>query len=320
MSSISVTSLSDDLPFGARISGVTHAVLDDAEVRRQICDVFEDRAMIVFEGVEPSADMQLKLSNVFGPLKEHPVPAQETVQDERMVGVIDMQHKPGDPSIGIVEVNGEQLSCWLPWHFDHCYNNELNRAGILRAVEIPSAGGLTGFVDGVQLYEDFSPELLRQIEGQTIIYTLDLAYAHMRFGLPESFREIKVQPSVLEACAQAKLMPRALHPAVWSLKSGAKVLHVSPWMAVGIQGHEDPEGDALLEAVCKEIEAKAVPYFHKWKSTDMLIWDNWRMLHRVSGHNPNEARRMHRTTIKGDYGLGSFENNAEGGKILEMEV
>jgi hypothetical protein len=27
---------------------------------------------------------------------------------------------------------------------------------------------------------------------------------------------------------------------------------------------------------------------------------------------------MYRTTIKGDYGLGRFENDAQGGKILEM--
>ena len=32
------------------------------------------------------------------------------------------------------------------------------------------------------------------------------------------------------------------------------------------------------------------------------------------------ARRMQRTTIKGDYGLGYFENNGKGDKILEMTV
>ena len=31
------------------------------------------------------------------------------------------------------------------------------------------------------------------------------------------------------------------------------------------------------------------------------------MLHCVTGTNPGNVRRMHRTTIKGDYGLGYFE-------------
>ena len=107
--------------------------------------------------------------------------------------------------------------------------------------------------------------------------------------------------------AQSKHEPRALHPAIWQRESGEKVLHVSPWQAAGIQGHEDPAGDALFEALCQEIYAKMRPYWHYWKSTDMVIWDNWRFLHCVSGHDPKHSRRVHRATIEGDYGLGSLE-------------
>ncbi len=40
----------------------------------------------------------------------------------------------------------------------------------------------------------------------------------------------------------------------------------------------------------------------------MLIWDNSRMLHRGMGCNAGERRTIHRTTIKGDYGHGHWEN------------
>jgi taurine dioxygenase len=208
----------------------------------------------------------------------------------------------------------------LPWHFDHCYNNELNRAGVLHAVEIPAQGGMTGFADGIQLYRTLSPELRQQLEDQRVIYTLDLRYSHMRFGKPKSFRNVKPGAGHEQMVEYARTLPRAIHPAIWTRKSGEKVLHVSPWMAVGIEHHEDPQGDALLEAVCEEIAEKVHPYFHKWKHTDMLIWDNWRMLHSVSGHDPEHARRMQRTTIKGDYGLGFFENGGKGATLLEMTV
>ena len=69
-----------------------------------------------------------------------------------------------------------------------------------------------------------------------------------------------------------------------------------------------------------EIRDKAVPYIHHWKPRDMVIWDNWRVLHSVNGCDPHYPRRMHRTTIKGDYGLGYFENKGVGDKILEMTV
>jgi taurine dioxygenase len=220
----------------------------------------------------------------------------------------------------VVEIEGRQLGQWLPWHFDHCYNNELNRAGVLRAIEIPTEGGMTGFADGIQLYRALSPELLRSIEGSNVVYTLDLRYSMMRFGMPATFREIRAKDGQARVAEFAKTLPRAIHPAVWTRQSGEKVLHVSPWMASGIEHRENPEGDALFEAVCQEIVAKVKPYFHQWKPTDMLIWDNWRMLHCVSGHDPQQPRRMQRTTIKGDYGLGYFENNGKGDRILEMTV
>jgi taurine dioxygenase len=112
-------------------------------------------------------------------------------------------------------------------------------------------------------------------------------------------------------------MPRAIHPAVWTRKDGRKVLHVSPWMAEGVEGRENAEGDALLQAVCHEISKKARPYCHRWTANDMLIWDNWRMLHSVSGTPPQYFRRMQRTTIKGDYGLGRFEGGSVGHAVLE---
>jgi taurine dioxygenase len=318
MAAIKVTPLQAELPFGARVSGITRELAQDEAVRKQLTDLFEDRGIIVFENVEPSSEMHVALSNVFGPLKDHPVPTVSRVDANTMPGVIDMRVNPSDATV--VELEGRQLSTWLPWHFDHCYNNELNRAGVLRAIDVPEEGGMTGFADGIDLYNSFPPHLLKSIEGRNIIYTLDLRYSKMRFGAPKSFRLIKEQSGHAETAEYAKKLPRAIHPAVWTRKSGEKVLHVSPWMSVGIEGHEDSAGDRLLEEVFQEVLAKVRPYFHKWKLTDMLIWDNWRMLHSVSGHNPQKPRRMQRTTIKGDYGLGYFENNGTGDKILEMTV
>ena len=41
-----------------------------------------------------------------------------------------------------------------------------------------------------------------------------------------------------------------------------------------------------------------------WQQDDMVLWDNWRMLHSARGVPPGEARKMRRTTIAGDYALG----------------
>lgn len=318
MAHLDIRPLQEDLSFGVRIRGVTRAQLQAEALRRQINDLFERKGMIVFEEIEPSSEMHVALSNVFGPLKEHPVPSVARVDQATLPGVIDMQNNGGES--GMVEIDGKRMAQWLPWHFDHCYNNELNRAGVLRAIEIVPEGGETGFADGIDLYKAISPGLLRQIEGRNILYRLNVLYAEMRFGRPRGFVDVVPKTGGQAVNDHAKTMPRALHPAVWTRKSGEKVLHVSPWMAEGIEGQEDAQGDALLEAVCQEINAKVQPYYHAWKLTDMLIWDNWRMLHAVTGADPRYPRRMQRTTIKGDYGLGAFEHGGTGGKILEMTV
>jgi taurine dioxygenase len=317
MAGITITPLQDDLPFGVRIQGVTHEALQDEAVRKQINDAFVAKGMIIFEDVEQSDEMQLALSEVFGPLKEHPVKAVSRVDSDRLPGVIEIRSVPGR---GIVEVDGRRVSHWLPWHFDHCYNDELNYAGVLRSVERVDEGGITGFLDGVALYEVFPEELRARLEGKEVIYTLSTQYDELKFGRPAEYRMIEPKPSSPEFKAQAAAMPRAIHPAVWTRDTGEKVLHVSNYMAQGVVGQENAEGDALLEEVCQTINtlAETCSYHHKWRPTDMVIWDNTRMLHAVSGNRPEDSRLMYRTTIKGDYGLGRWENGAASGKELEV--
>jgi taurine dioxygenase len=298
-----------DLSFGARIQGVNWAKLQDGGVRQHVAALFDEYGVLIFEDVEPSDEMQAEVSKLFGPLKDHPIQSVGRVDHNRFPGVIVIKPDPGRTPI--VEVDGQLRVNWQPWHFDHFYNNELNRGGVLRSVITPPEGGQTAFADGIQLYRALSPALRAAIEGQHIVYSYDrLLFANQRFGLPNSFREVRPPDaegarSVMET---AQRLSRAVHPAVWTRSSGEKVLHVSGYGAVGIEGRENDEGNALLEAVCQEIRSKALAYIHEWHPTDMVAWDNWRMLHEGLGVDPRHDRCVHRTTIQGDYGLGYWEN------------
>lgn len=322
MSAITVRNLQDDLSFGSAISGVNWETLADEGVRQQIRDVFVARGLIIFEDVESSAKMQVAISKVFGPLKDHPT--KSTPRDKETggeaQGVIDMHYYPSDDPDnvdGLVEINGQRLARFAPWHFDHCYNDELNYAGVLRAPINAPEGGKTGFMDGIETYKQFPKELLAKIEKLNIIYTLDTRLSKMRFGI--NFKPLGEAPQIAALLKEVAIFPRAMHPAVWTRKTGEKVLHIGPWMSVGVEHNEDAEGDALFDEICHEITRLGKgtsAYWHDWKSTDMVIWDNHRMLHAVEGCDAKYERQTLRTTIKGDYGHGYFEDGKKVGEVF----
>lgn len=296
--------------FGSRIGGVTCENVTEEASRARIWREFEERGLLVFEGIEQTSEMQLALSSVFGPLKDHPVAEVERAEEDLAPGIIDLNSGPDhDPTI--IELDGKTLHNWLPWHFDHAYNNELNRAGVLRPVIIAPEGGMTGFADGIALYNRLQPALRSRVEGLRILYSLQYLIGNMRFGKPASLRETRTADAAEKVIEAGKRWPRAIHPAVWTRRSGEKVLHVSLLHTAGIEGREDAGGEALLEELCGAVNANSEAYFHQWQPGQMLVWDNWRVLHCVTGADPKYPRRLFRTTIEGDYGLGSFEARDE---------
>lgn len=305
---VRLVDLREDLPFGAKVLGATRENLKDESTRALIKQAFEDRGLLVFEEVEESPLMQLAISDVLGPLKDHPVASVARTDQNLAPGVIDLNSNMDDQVI--VELDGKPLANWLPWHFDHAYNNELNRAGVLRPILIVPEGGLTGFADGIDLYARLSPDLRKRIEGLNVIYHLGTMTMNMRVGKPATLRGLRNSAEGVRVEEEARKVPRAIHPAVWTRNSGETILHVGMLHAVGIEGHEDPEGNALLEEIYRAIADNPNAYYHQWKLGQMLTWDNWRVLHCVTGSDPKYPRRMHRTTIRGDYGLGHFEGGA----------
>ena len=63
---------------------------------------------------------------------------------------------------------------------------------------------------------------------------------------------------------------------------------------------------AWLKDLANHIVDERHAYFHAWRKNDMVVWDNWRVLHSAKGV-PLDCRRLAvRTTILGDYGHGRY--------------
>ena len=328
MTQVVVEDLRSDLQFGSIVRGGDWDTLKDERTRQMLRDLFSERGLLVFKDVEPSSRMQVAISRVFGPLKDHPTKTtprdEETGDDEH--GVIDMHYKPGETGGpydgGLVRIDGQVLTRYSPWHFDHCYNDELNYAGVLRSPVSPPALGRTGFMDGIECYRQFPKALRDRIEGLNVIYTLDTRLSKMKYGVNFEL-EGGDMPIARQMLSEVATFPRAMHPAVWTRETGEKVMHIGSWMSFGLEHHEDAEGDKLLDDVCHQINEMGKgtsAYWHEWSPTDMVIWDNHRMLHAVEGCDPAYERHTIRTTIQGDYGLGYFEDGKKIGEVYREEV
>lgn len=284
--------------FGAVVLGVTGSAIDDPAVQQSLRELWIDKGLLVFRGTDGERTTQVGLSRIFGEFELHPAAY------ARLPGHPELTQLHYDPDSGfIVDIDGDVRGAYLPWHSDLIYVDRINRGGLLRAVRIPARGGATGFIDQIGLYARLPETLKQRIDGLNVIYHADFNPELKKFG-----RKVVVKRHVdgaAERYAEIGRLPYVAHPMVFAqAETGRKVLNVSPWFAIAIEGMAAPAGDALLAQVVEHCEDETNAYYHVWQPGDMVLWDNWRMLHCAYGVPPAETRTVERTTIKGDYQLG----------------
>ena len=314
MAGFTIGELPGQARFGAVVSGLEPATLDDPTVRGALFELWIARGVVVFKGMAGGMETQLRLSAIYGEPEVHPMMAGTDIRTEhRALTPIEFEREHGN----IYEVNGEELGGYLPWHFDGAYVDRINHGGILRPEVLPVRGGATGFLDQIAAY-DLLPERLRQrLEGLNVVYSYQPDLTRAKFG-PRADRLVQMSELFRKGMDHPSVQVRAIHPLVYQQAgTGRRVLHFSPWFADGIEGLETAEGDALLAEVAGYALNPELAYYHQWQPGDMVLWDNWRMLHCACGVPPGERRIMRRTTIVGDYGLGRREwaGAAAGGMV-----
>jgi len=301
--------LAEGLPFGGIVRGLTREHLRDQENCERLRNLWIDKGVLLFRDGDGSRDMQCELSAVFGELKEFPFVESRSEDHPQLVKI---KYYPEDGSC--YEVNGEQIGGWIPWHTDMIYLDQINRGGILRPVQLPSSGGQTGFSDQIAAYDRLPQHLRDRIEGLHVVYTADLNYGNAKFAGQQSVKFLRGANSFMKIMERMYQYPRVLHPLVYTqVETGRKVLNFSPGFADGIYEMGGPKGEALLAELLEYCIDPATTYFHDWQEDDLLLWDNWRVLHCAAGVPPQETRVMERTNISGDYALGrKLDGNGEG--------
>jgi taurine dioxygenase len=296
-----VEKLSETLSFGCLVTGLTPEDLEDAATREILRQRWEIDGLVIFRGSKVTPAYQVALSECFAETIIHPVREIRHPDNEKLIRLVS---DPQGDDEDLIEVDGVPGCGWLPWHKDIIFTAKINHGGILHATKITSRGGETGYVDQIEAYERLPDALKQQIEGLEVVYKfgpLETSPWHAR----EHVRYVKTGPANRSMYARAERdWPPVVHPLVFTQPAtGRKALNLSPRFAQYILGLETTASNAMLTRLSNHLWDSPA-YYHRWQADEMVLWDNWRMLHRVTPAPADEVRIVERTTLGGDYGLG----------------
>jgi taurine dioxygenase len=257
--------------------------------------------LVIFRGSKVTPEFQVDLSDCFADTIVHPVAEIRHPDNEKLIRLVS---NPQGEDEDLIEVDGVVGCGWLPWHKDIIFTEKINHGGILHATKITTSGGETGYIDQIDAYDRLSQVLKRQIDDLEVVY---------KFGPVESspwcsreqVRYLKVGPANRSMYERAERdWPAVVHPLVFTqMETGRKALNLSPRFAQYVLGMDSSDSDTLLTDLSNHLWDSPA-YFHRWQPDEMVLWDNWRMLHRVTPAPFEEVRIVERTTLGGDYGLG----------------
>jgi taurine dioxygenase len=171
-----------------------------------------------------------------------------------------------------------------------------SRGSLLYAIEIPEQNGRTlgdtRFTSTAAAYEALPAEIKERIADLRATFSL----AHHRSKLMADGAD----ENPLTEEQQAKV-PVAVHKIVQDHPvTGRKCLFVNEGHAVEILDLPQNEGRALLDMLCRHATKPEFVYRHRWRTGDLLMWDNVATQHIAEFDYALPQRRyLLRTTLEG---------------------
>jgi len=260
-----------------------------------------EHGLLLIRDPDVTAESQIAFSRSFGELEAHPLGKTVRSSEHEELLVLDNRD---ETQAYVSYYDGRPLAGRLFWHSDLIYTGAPNQGAVLRAVEIPEEDGLTGFVDQARAYDSLPETMKQRIKGLEVVYRWDVDMTQNRYVDRSSYEP---GPKAPKKASDMNLpdFPDCAYPiALVHPESGRDILNISPMFLHRIVGLPDDESDAILRELVEHVTQPELAYYHHWKPDDVILWDNWRMMHSATGTAPGVKRIIHRTTILGGVELG----------------
>jgi taurine dioxygenase len=262
---------------GVEVSGIDLRTLDDVSFRLLYQAWLEHNVLVVVDQ-ELTIHEFLAYSRRFGVVVPHPSKSTRhaDVPEITLLGA-NKFNPDGSLNQAIYRRGAEG------WHTDGAYDAIPFKATQLYALAVPDTGGDTLFASGYAAYDAMPERLKQRLDGVLGAFTYGgRCKAHVLLDPGDRDR------------------PPVMHPIIRThSETGRRSLYFDPGKIMYIQGVTDAESDALIEELTDLMIQPDGQYRHRWRTGDVVIWDNRCSYHRAAGDYPPEQDRIHwRTSIK----------------------
>ncbi len=247
----------------------------------------EAGGLLVIPGQRLTTAQHIEFSSRFGPLFGAPgeMALQETVSrylhpDHPEIYRVSNQVMDGEPR--------GRAKAGNYWHSDVSFKERPAAASILRAIEVPAAGGDTLFANMTAAYEALSDVMKEMLAPLRAVH--DFAQtAATQFAKP------------IVVTDDLKGANHAVHPVVRTHgETGRKGLFVNPGMTTGLENFDTDESAALLGLLFRHATRPEFCYRHRYAQGDVVMWDNRSLMHYAVDDYGDQPRYMERTTVIGE--------------------
>jgi taurine dioxygenase len=263
---------------GAEVTGLDFREPIAPDIREQLNRAFVRHHVLVMRDQKFEPDQFKSAAQVFGELQPH---------DKKE------HHVPGHSDVSYVSndefVNGRRIIPGETFHTDHSNHPRPPKATMLFAVELPSRGGDTQYVNMHKAYDDLPVETKRRIDELKAVHVYLSKYSPRPLGhLTEESRR--------------QLPPPGIHPLVRTHpENGRKALFLNPVRIESILGMDDQAALTLIAELMRHATQKQYEYRHKWRHGDWVLWDNRSVMHQANpDYDMNERRYLYRLMLKGE--------------------
>ncbi|MFI6316272.1 TauD/TfdA dioxygenase family protein [Nonomuraea sp. NPDC050556] len=265
---------------GVQVSGVQLSGDLDASVVSQIRDALLRHKVIFFRGQERLDEAgQVAFARLLGPLTTaHPTVPALSGQNH----ILDLDYS-----------NGQKVD---RWHTDVTFVERPPLASVLRAIEVPPAGGDTLWANTVAAYETLPDPLRVLLDGLRAVHTNQYDYA--RVATAEDPERARKYAEVFASTVYETEHPVVrVHP-----ETGERSILLGDF-ARRVSGFSGAQSAALIALVQDHVTQVEHTVRWSWAPGDVAVWDNRATQHRVV-HDFTGARRLHRVTVAGDVPAG----------------